>query len=178
MYEEEDVDESLATRDGILVKDCGVKLNTKYYQNAYGFKDDEIDGVTNPVPPPKPGSNNPPSSLDKTIPVNAKQLDKTQQQDLKDKVDTAFIEAKGGDPINDLTDMVMNNIPSKVLQAQIEQTLKPVFDLINDSADFSEVQNKLAVLFPKMKTDQLELLLQKCFFISESIARINQEESI
>ena len=183
MYEEEDVDETLATRDGVLVKDCGVKLTKKYYQNAYGFNDDEISDVSDPVPtptginPPAPGSVTPPAPA-ATVPVNGKQLDKTQQQELKDKVDTAFAEPKEGDPINALTDMVMNSIPPKLLQAQIEQTLKPVFDLIDKSADFSEVQNKLAVLFPKMKTDQLENLLQKCFFYAETIARINQEESV
>jgi phage gp29-like protein len=56
--------------------------------------------------------------------------------------------------------------------------LKPVFDLIEGAAEFSEVETKLAALFPKMKTDQIQLLLQKCFFLSETIARVNQEENI
>jgi len=65
------------------------------------------------------------------------------------------------------------NIPNSVLQMHIEQTLKPVFDLINAGSDFSEVILKLGDIYPNMKTDQLENLLTKVLFYSELQGRLD-----
>ncbi|HMN26360.1 MAG TPA: DUF935 family protein, partial [Ignavibacteriaceae bacterium] len=73
-------------------------------------------------------------------------------------------------------DNMIDNLPDKLLQLQIEQTLKPVFDLIKTSKDYSEVQEKLAELYPDMKTSQLESLLEKALFISEIWGRLNAKE--
>ena len=66
-----------------------------------------------------------------------------------------------------------DKIPDILLQLQIEQTLKPVFDLIKNGSDYSDVMNKLVELYPDMKTSQLESLLQKVMFVSEVWGRIN-----
>lgn len=71
---------------------------------------------------------------------------------------------------------LLENIPDKLLQLQIEQVLKPVIDLINKSNDYSEIQKNLAKQFPKMNTSQLESLLEKAIFISEIWGRLNAEE--
>ena len=88
----------------------------------------------------------------------------------------AFAEGKKIDPIAEFLSAAMGTIPDKLLQAQIEQTLKPVFELINDSAEFSEVQNKIAEIFPKMKTSQLEDLLTKVFFWAEIQGRLGAKQ--
>jgi len=73
-------------------------------------------------------------------------------------------------------DDLLKNIPDKYLQLQIEQTLKPVIDLINQSNDYSEVKKNLAKQYPKMNTSQLESLLEKAIFVSEIWGRLNAEE--
>lgn len=64
-------------------------------------------------------------------------------------------------------------IPDKLLQLQIEQTMKPVIDLVNKSQNYSEVMDNLSVLYPKMKTEQLQQLLEKAIFVSEIWGRVN-----
>lgn len=61
----------------------------------------------------------------------------------------------------------------KLLQLQTEQILKPIFDLINNSAEYDEIMNKLAETYPKMNTNQLEAMLTKIIFIAETSGRLN-----
>jgi phage gp29-like protein len=86
-----------------------------------------------------------------------------------------FAEPVRSNSINEFVEEAMGVLPDKLLQAQIEQTLKPVIDLIESGTEFSEIQNKLAGLYPKMKTTQLEQLLQKIFFIAEIKGRLEAE---
>lgn len=60
-----------------------------------------------------------------------------------------------------------DQLPNKLLQAQIEKTLKPVIDMINNSVSFSEVEDKLVELYPKMNSKGIENLLAKLIFITE-----------
>lgn len=76
------------------------------------------------------------------------------------------------DPEAALSEMVQN-IPDKLLQLQIERVLKPVIDLVNNATDYSEVQDKLALLYPDMDNSQLQQLLEKAIFVSEIWGRIN-----
>ena len=87
-----------------------------------------------------------------------------------------FAEGKKIDPVAEFVTAAMDQIPAKLLQTQIEQTLKPVFDLINNSAEFSEVKTKLAEIYPDMKTSQLENLLTKVFFWAEIQGRLNASQ--
>ena len=166
MYEEEDVDKSLAERDGILVKDCGIKLTKKYWQTNYGFEDDDIEEVIPPPSPPSPFTGQP-------IPG---QVIKPEPGVIPDPAAATFAEAEITDPINEFVDQAANSIPSKALQYQIEKTLKPVFDLINNSSDFSEVESKLAELYPDLGTKQLEDTLTKLIFLSEVWGRLTCNE--
>ena len=50
-YQEEDVDQDLATRDKTLADTGQVKFTKAYYQRAYGFKDDEIIVAEEPTAP-------------------------------------------------------------------------------------------------------------------------------
>jgi len=79
--------------------------------------------------------------------------------------------SKGRDKLENLTD----NIPPVLLQLQIEQTLKPVFDLIKSGSDYNEVMNKLVEIYPDMKSSQLESLLEKAMFTTHIWGRINEQ---
>lgn len=72
-----------------------------------------------------------------------------------------------------IIDESVSRLPDKLLQMQMEQTLKPVFDLINKSSNYSEVIEGLSELYPKMETTQLQQLLEKAIFISELYGRLN-----
>jgi len=139
MYEEEDVDLNLATRDKTL-SESGVKFTKVYYMNAYGFGEDEIEV-----------SNNNPSQRQPAFPEFAE-----QSQEKKSFADKAA-----------------DSIPAKLLQLQMEQTLKPIFDLVEKSSDYSEIMDSLSKLYPKMNTSQLQQFLEKAIFISEIYGRIN-----
>lgn len=65
-------------------------------------------------------------------------------------------------------------LPDKVLQMQIEQTLKPVLQLIKDASTFEEINLKLAEIYPDMNTTQLESLLQKVLFYAEIEGRSSE----
>lgn len=66
-------------------------------------------------------------------------------------------------------------IPNSVLQMQIEQTLKPIFQLIENGSSFEEIEEGLKSIYPDMKSSQLENLLTKVLFISELNGRLKDE---
>ncbi|WP_337871610.1 DUF935 family protein [Ignavibacterium sp.] len=68
---------------------------------------------------------------------------------------------------------LINQLPDKLLQMQIESTLKPVLKLINEGEDFEKVMEELAKTYPYMNTNQLEDLMSKLIFISDIIGRQN-----
>jgi phage gp29-like protein len=51
LYEEQDVDMTLAQRDQALASTGQIKFTKEYFKRNYGFKDDEIE-IATPVPPP------------------------------------------------------------------------------------------------------------------------------
>jgi len=137
MYEKEDVDLDIATRDKTL-RETGVKFTKEYFQRTYGFEDDEIEIVDaqNDSLPVSPGN---------------------------------FSEAEEANVISES----VSKLPAKLLQLQIEQTLKPVIDLVHNSSNFNEVSQKLSKTYPKMNTTQLQNLLEKALFYSELLGRVN-----
>lgn len=53
------------------------------------------------------------------------------------------------------------------LHGQAAEMLKPLVQLINDSADYAEALGKLAALFPKLDTGSLEEALTRAMFVAE-----------
>lgn len=72
-------------------------------------------------------------------------------------------------------DPAQEALPAKLLQYQIEQTLKPVFKLIEQGATYEEIEEGLKSIYPDMKSSQLENLLTKVLFISELNGRLTDE---
>jgi phage gp29-like protein len=75
------------------------------------------------------------------------------------------------DNAQSITDDLINQLPSKLLQLQIESTLKPVLSLINKGESYEIIMEELAKTYPYMTTNQLEDLLTKLLFISEITGR-------
>jgi phage gp29-like protein len=125
LYEEEDVDKTLAERDQILVN-TGVKFTKEYYIKNYNLMEDDFD--------------------------------------LADNI-SSFAEKAGAD--------ILDKIPDKLLQMQIEGTLKPIISLINEGESYDIIMENLAKLYPKMNANQLEELLTKLIFISELNGRLS-----
>lgn len=70
-----------------------------------------------------------------------------------------------------LTEDTINQLPDKLLQLQIESTLKPVLSLIEKGESYESIMEELAKTYPAMNTNQLEELLTKLLFISEITGR-------
>lgn len=68
-------------------------------------------------------------------------------------------------------DEIANQLPDKLLQLQIESTLKPVLTLIQNGESYEKIMEELAKTYPAMSTNQLEELLTKLLFISEITGR-------
>ena len=73
-------------------------------------------------------------------------------------------------------DTLLTVLPDSLLQTQIETVLKPVFDLIEKSENYSEITDGVARLFPDLKTDEIEKLLEQTLFLSENWGRINAND--
>jgi len=89
-----------------------------------------------------------------------------------------FAEKKTPQIINDnqnITENLVEQLPDKLLQLQIESTLKPVLSLINKGESYEIIMEELAKTYPYMATNQLEDLLTKLLFISEITGRTTNQ---
>jgi len=73
---------------------------------------------------------------------------------------------------NDISKLI-EQLPDKLLQLQIEAALKPILSLIEKGESYEVIMENLAKLYPAMNTNQLEQLLTKLIFISEINGRIS-----
>lgn len=146
LYADEDVDKLLAERDQILVN-TGIKFTKDYYIRNYNLLPEDFD-ITD-AGTKLALSDNQPSFAEKNN-VGTKLA-------LSDE--------------KNLTDEIVNQLPDKLLQLQIENTLKPVLSLIEKGETYETIMEELAKTYPAMSTNQLEELLTKLLFISEITSR-------
>jgi phage gp29-like protein len=69
-----------------------------------------------------------------------------------------------------------DSLPDKLLQFQMEEVMKPVFELAKKVNTREEFIYGLAALYPKMETRQLEDLAAKVFFIAEIEGRLDAQK--
>ena len=130
MFEDQDVDISLAMRDKVLT-DTGVKFTPAYYKRTYGLGDDEFK-VTATAAAPSSGL--------------ASDLNPGAQ----------FSEgATHTYPDQAAIDAVSQGIDPASLQAEMQGVLRPVIDLINAGNSKEEVLKRLAAAYPEMNADDL-----------------------
>ena len=58
---------------------------------------------------------------------------------------------------------------------QAAALVRPVIQLITDSADYAEAMEKLATLYPKLDTKALEEALTRAMFVAELWGRANAD---
>jgi len=127
--------------------DQGVRFKKSYYQRAYGLKEDEFEIGA----PGAPGAAPVTAFAGKALPAPAK-------------------------PDN-AVDEITDGLKPEELQKQAEGLLKPVFELVKDSASHDELLDKLASIYPDMDTAELEKELTHVIFISDLLAAAQRESA-
>jgi phage gp29-like protein len=162
MWEEEDVDLNIAQRDKILV-DSGVKFTKKYLMKTYGFDEEDIDVSEKSMP-------------DKIQPAFKGVVDCSQRLEggLCPTVmpfNASNQEKESEFPDQQTIDKFIDSFSDDELQAQAETILKPIFQLINSANSYEEIYEKLSE--KGLRTAEIEKILQKVIFVSETWGRIN-----
>lgn len=80
--------------------------------------------------------------------------------------------ADSSDDDFDKMENVVKNFAPKDYDNFINDSLKPVLELFNTSRDADECMEKLAEIYPDMKTEELEKTLTKVIFLAELMGRI------
>ena len=170
MWQEEDVDTDLATRDKTLTE-SGVRFSKIYFTKAYGFEEEDIESVTYvedtldvlPASGPQPPAE---FSAHRRCP----HCSGAHFAEAAEKRAQLF-------PDQAAVDDLVESIPPKELQAQMEGVLKPVLDLIAKGNNPEEILNLLSEAYPNMQDDALEEMLTRAIFVSESWGRLNAARS-
>ncbi|MDR0249929.1 MAG: DUF935 domain-containing protein [Burkholderiales bacterium] len=84
---------------------------------------------------------------------------------------------KVADPHQAVIDEMINALPSIALNAQAQQMLKPVVDIIMDAGGYEEALAALDNAMPKMKSDALEEALGRAMFVAQTYGRLSAEEN-
>jgi phage gp29-like protein len=152
LWENEDVDQTLATRDKSL-SDQGVRFRPEYYAEAYNLKPEHFT-----VSAPEPGVGTPdPKPADVTA-ATFSETPVAQERTGQDAIDAAI-----------------GNLSDEDLQAQAEGMLRPVIDLVNKEKDLNAVLKKLASVYPEMNSDALQQMLERAVFVSEYLGASETE---
>jgi len=158
-FEIEDINKDKSERDKNLTE-IGVKFTKKYFINNYNLSEDDFE-LSHSIPEPvKPYAN----------------FSKPDKQSLTKKFWkwlTNKIEFSNNSNLEIIGEQISQALPDKLLQFQIEETLKPVIELANKSNSREEFIAGLYELFPKMKADEIENLATKILFIANIEGRIN-----
>jgi phage gp29-like protein len=162
VFEEEKISVELAARDKSLF-DTGWRPKKDYFVENYNMDESQFDVVqlmpnaqgqiVNPLNPPQPDFK--------------EQIQLSRLKKIWNFLTGGRLELSDAAPKQTIADLISNALPDKTLQFAIEQTLKPVIELAKNSNSREEFENKLIALYPKMKTDDIQNLITKVFFITE-----------
>ena len=73
-------------------------------------------------------------------------------------------------------DKAIEGLTDEELQKQMEQTLEPVFKLINNSEGYTEALKNLTKIYPKMKTERFDKFFTNEVFVTEAFGRGTESE--
>ena len=88
----------------------------------------------------------------------------------------AFSESGDSFPDQDTLDAALTALADNQMQDQASTILKPLVQLINDSADYPEAMGKLVALFPNLDTAALEETLTRAMFVTELWGHANGDD--
>lgn len=79
-------------------------------------------------------------------------------------------------PDQEALDAALASLADGKMHDQAVAMLKPLVQLISDSADYTEAMDKLATLFPKLDTAGLEEALARAMFVAELWGQVNGDD--
>lgn len=173
-FEEEDVHKDLVERDAVLTDKLGVKFKKSYIVNNYNVPDDEFDLEEN--------------SEFRIQNLELPKVQNIQQAEFsspsKNWLQRFFNWISGGrielssnrSQTDNIADQLSNALPDKLLQFQMEEIMKPVFELADSSKSYDEFKKGLAALYPKMNSRQLEDLATKVFLIADLEGKLSVQK--
>jgi SPP1 gp7 family putative phage head morphogenesis protein len=128
LFEQDDVDKTLAERDKILF-DTGVRFQKSYYSTIYGLKESDFELAPNDPPPPPTGAF--PINFASAAPLNADAVQDGLEESIM-KTDTAEWER------------------------QAQGLIRPIAELIRNASSFDDVKRGLVKTFSAMDTKRLQ----------------------
>lgn len=161
LFEEEQVDKTLAERDEIVSRVMtagGLKFTKVYMMKAYGFDEEDIEDA------PKPAAPLPPAVSQAQAGPEQKAEPEPDDQDGDEPAPEekpAFSE-QGQKAL----ESYVANVAPKRWNAIVEPILKPVEDLIQSGMAYPEMMAALTSQFPGMDSTELEEMLARCWFAS------------
>lgn len=172
--EEKELSRDRADRDKVLADIGQVTFSQDYVDREYGFEDGDVVVKEKPAPvPPGLGMIPPPPLRPGNVPPTKDNppADKGAKGKAVQATEAQFSEMAFPDQA--AIDRLIASIPSGAMQGMVEPAVKPVIKLINEGANFSEVMEKLATIYPDMNTTQMEETLARATFVAEIWGRLN-----
>jgi phage gp29-like protein len=159
LWTEEDVDIKLAERDKIL-SETGVKFSKQYYIKNYGFEEEDFEIVD-------------PAAYERDIKGVDNNAGGILAGELKSELAKQFAESEKKPRFIDQQkiDNLSDSLTPGALQKQMDGVMTPIFDMVRAGADYNDVQDKLAALYPDMDIDQIQQSLAKMIFVSDLMGR-------
>ena len=167
LYKEEDVDQSLATRDATLVPVLtlsGLKLSQKYFEDNYEFKDGDLE------------------QLDTTNQdTSKKQNNNLQNQNLNigDKILNQILnkaKSKEDHPDQQLIDDIVDEVSSN--DEQMQPLLDVVRKFIDKQSDYEEAISNIADLYPDMTGKELLDQFERILFAADIVGRLSVKDEL
>lgn len=134
LLEPEDYDIERAERDGKL-KEQGVRLTKKYYQDKFNLKEDEFEMEI---------------AKDTTN-------ENITLAEASEKIINRYAEPVQKDPVK----IVLDSLSDKQLQTAINPIVNDVLKAFKESADFAEAMEKILTIVPAANTNSIEELIVK-----------------
>lgn len=146
LYEEEEVDQKLASRDKTLTDTGQIRFTKKYWQTAYGFGDEDIAVVAGA---PRP--------------------------DAADPKPAEFAQGPGASPSADPMDALAGSISPETLQDLAGKLLAPVLDLVETAGSVEAIAERLHGVYPDMDDSTFEDLLTRAVFVASLWGRLSAQ---
>lgn len=89
-----------------------------------------------------------------------------------------FAEPGDGFPDQLALDAGVAQLPAEQIQAAMEKALRPVVEYIQAGGDPQEAMAKIAEVFPKMDTRDLQAMLARAIFVAEIWGRLSAEQEV
>jgi phage gp29-like protein len=156
-YEQEEVDEVLATRDERLKK-AGLNFTRQYWMRAYKLEEGDVGPDAPPAAPTQPNGNVPDTQ------INVPGGDAASFAEPSPSIAATAADMKA-------LDAAVDALPAQALQGAMQQLLQPVLDAIATARTPDEVQAALVQTYPEMDSGELEEMLARALFVADMLGR-------